>query len=1093
MKKIYLILVVLLAAIGVFAQQEAVMLTGKVTSATNGETLMGVSVAELDDNNRVINGTITDLDGNYVLRLKSAKNKIKFSYIGFIPQTFSNNDKKRLDVKLKEESRMLTETVVIGKRTTNDGSFNIPTRELSMAIQKVDAKEFEGLSVASVDDALQGKVSGLDIVGNSGAPGSGATMRIRGTSSITGNANPLIVVNGIPFDGDVTSGFDFATANEEQYANLLNVSVDDIQEIVVLKDAASTSTWGSKGANGVLMITTKKGAKGKTRVQYTYRFTQAFQPEGMKMLNGDDYTMLIKQELFNRTLGANESRLSLDELNYNPSFSEYENYNNNTNWIDAVTQVGYTNEHNISIAGGGDRAKFRLSGGYYNQTGTNIGQELTRFSTRSQLDYQVSDRLRFSSEFSFTYTNNNRNYDNLLDIAYKKMPNLSIYSQDENGNNSNSFYNILSTSSLDNSQKKLMNPVALGKLAYNKELGYRILPTFRLLYDIFDPDVLYLRYNAYVSFDINNVEQNSFLPYSVNSYDWSNSNVNRAEGMNTERVAVLTENELTWQLPQNKTHQLMANIKLNTISSFASSQAITSYGFPGTEINDPSATGYLESTSSGTTKSRSIGLTSRIHYALLNKYIVDVSYRLDGSTRFGKNYRYGSFPGVGVKWIVSDEAFMKPTEKWLSMLAFRPSWGMAGNQPGAEYLHFSKYVVDKYGYLGGTSIRPDNLQLTDLRWETVSSTNLGTDVELFDSRLNLTLDWYHKRTNDLLFPNLSISPTSGYSTLLYKNVGIMDNDGWEINFDIKSVIKKGKFNLDLNLNISNYYNRIVDLNDDVQNQYNDKAASIGNGVYLTRLQEGNSFGSIYGFRYLGVYQYSEYKAGSQENAPVARDANDNVLLDYNGNPKPMYYNYKSTKYQFKGGDVQYEDVNHDGSIDQYDVVYLGNSNPKFSGGFGFNMRYADFSLRTFFTYRVGSKIINMARMNAENMYTFNNQTVTTNWRWRKEGDVTSVPRAVYNQGYNWLASDRYVEDGSFVRLKYLQLNYRVPEKVIKKFGLNQLLVYSNLNNLFCLTPYSGVDPEISYGRFGYGIPGVSIDNSRTPRSIDWNMGVTVTF
>jgi len=1083
----------LLAVVLVNAQNDATLLSGRVTSDLNGETLLGVSVAEVDANNRVVSGTITDFDGNYILRIKNPKNKIKFSYIGFTPEIVTYNNQKRLDIKLKDNTHDIAETVIVAKKTTNDGSFNINSREISMAMQKIDSKEFEGLSVASVDDALQGRVSGLDIVGNSGAPGSGMTMRIRGTSSITGNANPLIVVNGIPFDGDINSGFDFASANEEEYANLLNVNVDDIQDITVLKDAASTSIWGSKGANGVLMITTKKGAKGKTKVQYSYRFTQAFQPKGMEMLNGDDYTMLMKQMLFNKPIADNEPRTNKEEFNYNPSFSEYENFNNNTDWIAAVTQTGYTNDHYLTISGGGDRAKFRISGGYYNQSGTNIGQNLTRLSTRSQLDYQVSDRLKFTSEFSFTHTDNNKNYDDLLDIAYKKMPNVSIYAQDANGNNTDVFYNILNTSSLDNSQKNLMNPVALGTLAYERELSYRILPTFRLQYDILDPDKTYLRYNAYVSLDLNNVESNNFLPYNVNNYDYNNSNVNRAEGLNTEKLTVMTENNITWQLPKNDINQLMLYAALQTSSGFATSQSYVSYGLPDTKLTDPTAAGYLESEASGTTKSRSLGLIGRAHYAFHEKYILDLSYRLDGSTRFGKNNRYGSFPGIGAKWIISDEPFMKPLTKYISMLAFRPSWGVSGNQPGAEYLHISKYVADKFGYLGGTSIHPDNLQLTDLRWETVTATNLGSDVELFGGKVNLVFDWYHKRTDDLLFSNLAISPTSGYTSILYKNVGVMDNDGWEINLDFKNLVKEGKFSLDFNFNISNYYNRIVDLDDNVQSQYNDKANTIGNGVYLTRLQEGNSFGSIYGFHYLGVYQYSNYIAGEQESAPVARDAQDNVLLDYNGNPKPMYYNYKSTKYQFKGGDAMYEDVNHDGSIDEYDVVYLGNSNPKFSGGFGINLRYGAFSLRSLFTFRVGSKIINMARMNAENMYTFNNQTVSTNWRWRKEGDNTVVPRAVYNEGYNWLGSDRYVEDGSFMRLKYLQLNYTVPAKFVKKLNLTQLILYSNFNNLFCLSNYSGVDPEISYGKFGSGIPGVSVDNSRTPRSIDWNFGVTVGF
>jgi len=1093
MKKIILIYILLLAVLQLYSQNEATVLTGRITSATNGETLMGVSIAEMDQNNRVVNITISDFDGNYILKIKNPKNKLKISYIGFEAQVFAGITKKRIDVKMNENSQMLSEAVVVAKRTTNDGSFNIATREISMAMQKIDAKDFEGLSVASVDDALQGRVSGLDIVGNSGAPGSGMTMRIRGTSSITGNASPLIVVNGIPFDGDVNSGFDFSSANEEQYANLLNVNVDDIQEIVVLKDAASTSIWGSKGANGVLMITTKKGLKGKTKVQYSYRFTQAYQPNGMKMLSGDDYTMLMKQEYFNRTISDTENRELVEEFNYNPSFSEYENFNNNTDWISAVNQIGNTHDHYITISGGGDRARFRISGGYYDQTGTNIGQELTRLSTRSQLDYQVSDRLRFTSEFSYTFTDNLRNYDNLLDIAYKKMPNVGIFGQDANGNNTEAFYNIRSDSRLNASQKNLMNPVALGTLAFDRELGYRILPTFRIMYDIFNPEKTFLRYNAYISFDVNNIIRNNFLPNNVNTYAWSNSNVNRAEGTNTEKLTVMTENNITWQLPRNDKHQLMLYGAVQTSSGSANYQSFTTYGLPDMQITDPTALGYLEAESSGTSKSRSIGLISRAHYSFLDRYIVDLSYRLDGSTRFGKNNRYGSFPGVGAKWIVSDETFMKPTSNVISMLAFRPSWGVSGNQPGAEYLHFSKYVADKAGYLGLTSIHPDNLQLTDLRWETVTSTNLGTDIELFKGKINLVLDWYHKRTDDLLFSNLAISPTSGYSNILYKNVGVMDNDGWEVNVDFKEIVKQGKFTMDFNFNISNYYNRIVEMDDAVQNQYNDNANTIGNGVYLTRMQEGNSFGSIYGFRYLGVYQYSDFIEGSQDNAPVARDAGNNVMLDYEGNPKPMYFKYKSTKYAFKGGDAIYEDVNHDGSIDEFDVVYLGNSNPKFSGGFGINLRYAAFTLRSLFTFRYGSKIINMARMNAENMYTYNNQTVSTNWRWRKEGDETDVPRAVYQEGYNWLGSDRYVEDGSFMRLKYLQLNYTVPSKLIKQLGLSQLKLYSNFNNIFCLTPYSGVDPEISYGRFGAGIPGVSVDNSRTPRSIDWNFGVTVGF
>ena len=319
----------------------------------------------------------------------------------------------------------------------------------------------------------------------------------------------------------------------------------------------------------------------------------------------------------------------------------------------------------------------------------------------------------------------------------------------------------------------------------------------------------------------------------------------------------------------------------------------------------------------------------------------------------------------------------------------------------------------------------------------------------------------------------------------------MDNNGWEYDMSFNKIIEKGKFSLDFNFNLANSRNNIVKLDDAVMNQYNDRANTIGNGVYLTRLQEGNPIGSIYGFRYKGVYQYSYNKYDPEQgitNCPVARDEQGNVMADYDGNPRKMYYLYNSTKYQFQGGDAIYEDVNHDGSIDEYDVVYLGSSNPKLTGGFGLTVRYASFSLTAFCNFRYGNKIINLARMNAENMYNGYNQCTTVNWRWRKEGDLTDVPRAVYMQGYNWLGSDRYVEDGSFLRMKYVTARYSVPSKNLKWLGLSQMSFYLTIKNLFCLTKYSGADPEINSSDFG-----VCKDYSATPISKDWTAGITISF
>ncbi|HKJ42477.1 MAG TPA: SusC/RagA family TonB-linked outer membrane protein [Sunxiuqinia sp.] len=1062
------------------------VIQGTVTSSTDGETLVGVNVVEVDSQKRIFSATTTDINGHYVIKVKNASNRLVFSFIGFKTQPQDIGNKSTINVVMKEETQQINAVEVKAQKAVNDGTYSIPKREISTAVQTIDTKQFEGIQVTSIDDALQGKVAGFDIVANSGDLGSGTAMRIRGTTSINAGTQPLIVVNGIPYETQVDPNFDFATANTEQFANMLSINPDDIEEITVLKDAASTAIWGSKGANGVLVIKTKKGAKGPTRVQYSYRLTGAVQPRGLNMLNGDDYTMLMKQEYFNPQ--QSENAANVREFLYDPSFSEYQNFNNNTDWVKAVTQVGLKNDHYITVSGGGARARFRVSGGFLNQTGTVIGQKMSRYSSRAYLDYSVSKRIRFISEFSFTYTDNQRNYENLLGIAYRKMPNVSIYQQDLQGNNTDSYYNISRSSNLNGAQRDLKNPVALANLAKNDLKNYRILPTFRLQYDLLNPDVQMLRYNMYVSFDVNNNEVSKFLPKEVSNTPWNDGAANHAESSGSESMTVRADNNITWR-PKiyNPDHSLLVYGSIQITTGNNSNQGITTTNLPSDKITSATVDGYLDGIWTGRSSYRSNAIMARAHYTYKNRYILDATVRRDGSTKFGNNNKYGTFPGFSAKWIISDEPFMDGTKKWLSMLAIRPSWGLSGNQPRYEYLYFSRYSPYS-SYIDMPATRPTSLQLSDLKWETTTSFNYGLDLGLLDDRFVFDINFYNKRTKDLLFNDLKIPSLSGYSNVPTQNVGTMDNDGWELNFYTHDAIKAGNFRIDFNFNMSNYVNTIVKLRDDVLANYNGEY-DYNNGTYLSRIQEGNSFGSIYGFKYKGVYQYNKYIPGKQENAPVARDENGDVISDADGKPLPMYFAYgKSNEYQFRGGDAMYEDINHDGSIDELDIVYLGNSNPKMNGGFGTTIHYKNFSMNAFFNFRYGNKIVNAARMDAENMYGLNNQSVAVNWRWRKDGDVTDMPRALYSYGYNWLGSDRYVEDGSFLRLKYLQFNYSMPRAKLKKLNLKQLSFYLTINNLFVLTKYTGVDPEVGYGNLG-----VSKDGSKTPRSKDCTLGITVAF
>lgn len=427
-----------------YAQSGGVIVTGKVYADDEPDGFIGATVVEQDKNGRIYSSALTDFNGNFSLKVKDPSHSLNFSFVGYKRKTLPIGAQRKFDVKLETQNVLKEVQVKASKLVTGGGALAIPEREYSGAMQKFNTKAIEGVSVPSIDDALQGRIAGLDIVANSGDLGSGTVMRIRGITSINSNSQPLILLNGIPFESNIDDSFDFASADQEEFASLLCISPDDIEEITVLKDGAAAAIWGSRGANGVIDIRTKKGATGPTRVSYSYRFSGYTQPKGTELLNGDDYTMLMKQAYFNRAQqDCNIPEFSYDRSQFISAYGtaqDFENFNNNTDWVDEVIKHGFTHDHNLSVSGGGDKAKFRASFGYYNQTGTIIGQEMTRFSNRMNLDYNVSSRMMFSAEFAITYTDNDKNYtddpygeDNLLNIARKRMPNASVFRQDANG------------------------------------------------------------------------------------------------------------------------------------------------------------------------------------------------------------------------------------------------------------------------------------------------------------------------------------------------------------------------------------------------------------------------------------------------------------------------------------------------------------------------------------------------------------------------------------------------------------------------------------------------------------------------------------
>ena len=1079
-----------------FAQNAGDIISGTVTDVYG--PVMMANVVELDASNRIVASAVTDMNGNFSFKLKNPKDKLRVTYVGYKTVTLPFN-KTKYQIKM-EDATQIQEVVVTAKRRAQGSGLAIPEKEISTARQSIDMKEFSGLSFTTVDEALQGRIAGLDIVANSGNLGSGTSMRLRGVSSINGNQEPLIVVDGNVWETGNTKDFDFTSANDEKFAELLNVNPEDIENISVLKDAAATAIWGSQGANGVIEIKTKRGVRGKTRVTYSFRLTGTYQPQGMKLLNGDEYTMMLKEEYFNPHLQASASA-NIDEINYRSGgeFSEYQMYNNNTDWVDAVKQVGWRQNHYVALSGGGEKAHFRIAAGYDHETGSIIKQQLDRFTTRVALDYFVSDRIKIATNVALTYTDNQKNYADLLSVAYRRMPNLSIYEEDRNGNSLGEYYSMLPTSNevFKDNQFKDYNPIALAYLAQNEETSYNIEPEFKLNYELLgiDDEKSRLTYEGKIVFNIFNRYNDMFRPVELSTDGWTSSDANLATNNAYKSLGVTTTHTLTY-VPQfrNKDHSLMMMLRGQLVKGTNTTQNTSEYGLPSGTIRSASAPGIISTFSSSPGQWRSLYFTYSAHYAYKGRYVVDFSVRRDGSTKFGPDERWGNFPALSGKWIVSDEPWFRKGLPFVSMLAARVGWGIVGNQPGGEGLFYSKYESGK-GYIGNGSAYQKNIQLKKLKWEQKETINLGVDFGFWNDLINGNVEVYRQKTTDLLMANRALPSSSGFASMAYQNVGAMENVGWEFNLNGNRIIKAGKFSVDFNITFANNRNKLTEMDETVLASLNsdfDKK----NGSYLSRVELNRPLGGIYGFRYKGVYQYSKYSETeipgvSGPNAPVARDKDGNVILDNYGRTKPVRFCYtgvEEDEKEFKGGDAIYEDVNHDGQINELDIVYLGSSLPKFTGGFGFKLHFGRLTWNNQFNFRYGNKIINKARMNAENMYSNNNQSRAVLWRWRVEGDDAPIPRALYNYGYNWLGSDRFVEDGSFIRLNYTQISYAMPPKVLKKLGLHQLSVYVSANNLFVLTKYSGADPEVGYG--GYG---VVTDNAQTPRAKSFTGGVTISF
>jgi len=1061
---------------------------GKVTDSKDKQTIIGASVVEVDKDRRTVNGVSTDIDGNYVLRISNPNNKIMVSFIGYNTQReISINGRTIINIQLVPSTNNLDDVTVVARRKTNNGTgMNVDDRDRTTAVATIDAKVLEEMQAGSIDQALQGRLSGVDIAATSGDPGAGMSIKIRGTSSLNGATEPLIVVDGMPYETSVPEGFNFATADDQGYAQLLNIAPSDIKDISVLKDAAATALWGSRGSNGVLIINTKRGSIGKPQISYTFKGSLSQQPSAIPMLTGDQYSMLIPEEFMNRN-GVPLNTQTVKEFQYDPQdLYWYKNYSNNTDWISAVSRTGNLQDHNISISGGGEKARYFASLGYFGQQGTTIGTDLSRITTRINLDYNVSNRLRFRTDIAYTHVLNNQLYSNVRDVAYSKMPNMGIMEYNDYGLLTPNYFspasNIQGYFYFDdkNAIKGTYNPVAMAMAATNRSLGDRIIPHFNLQYDIVK-DLLMATTD--VVFDINTQKTSTFLPQIATGRPFTEITVNRATDLDYDVFNVGTKTNLLFTPHLNDKHKLQALMSFQTADNRYVNQNVMNANTASSLFQDPSIPGRTQNDQiklgSVQTQYRTVAGLVNANYGFLDRYFISGSLRLDGNSRFGENNRFGLFPSLSTRYRISGERFMQRF-KFIDDLSFRFSYAQSGNAPKKDYTFYNTYGNFDWSYMGISGVYTQNMELTNLKWETVHGVNYGLSFALFNSRVVGDAEIYRNRTKDLFLPGLRLATYTGFDAV-DMNIGTMDNQGWEFNINTQ-VVKSKKWRVDFSFNIAQNQNMIREISPLYPTE--NKAKINENGKFKQFLQVNNPFGSFYGFKFQGVYKDRE--------ETVATDKNGAPILNPNGDKVYMRFNYPATDYIFQPGDAKYEDINHDGTIDYKDIVYLGNSNPKFTGGFGPSITFnGNIKLSAFFSYRTGYQLINGTKMNTTNMYGYGNQSTAVLRRWRNEGDVTDVPRALYGSGYNWLGSSRYVEDGSYLKWRTVTLRYDFDKQFLKRVKLNALSIYGTGENLITFTKYLGQDPEV--GTKITDAFSIAIDNSMTPPPKVITIGISTRF
>jgi TonB-linked SusC/RagA family outer membrane protein len=994
-----LFLIFLATPVFMVAQNGKIKLSGKVLDETN-HPLPGATVLLKKSSLSVI----TDSNGIFDFLVSEENAVLLVSYMGYKPKEIKAQGNVFLDIKLELESTSLNNVVVIGYG-------QVKSKDLTGSISTIKLADLSKQPVANIGDAIQGRAAGVQVI-TSGKPGDNPTFRIRGTGTI-GNNDPLIVVDGMPLNG-----------------GLNQVNMNDVESLQVLKDASSTAIYGSRGANGVVIITTKRGTVGKSSLSFDFTSGVSEATDVLQVLNASQFASLHNDILNNAGLTPN------------PNFQNPESLGFGTDWVDTFFRSGIQNNYTLSYSTGNEKSKLYTSLNIFDQKGIIINTDYKRYIFQFNSDTKISDDLKFGSNLKLNHDLKSQGEYNIQN-ALLSLPTQPIYRED--GDFSGPIGQPIYSGDLD-------NPIGKATIVDNAIKGYNIQG------NLFG-ELTFLKnfkFKTLAGVEANFWKNRTWAP----SYSWDNKvsqNAYLAESSN-QSITLLWDNTLTYQ--KRFDNGISVNGVLGTSAQENKFEYISGsiQDFP-SESTQTLNNGINQTTLHGSGSEWAIFSTfARGNFDYKSKYYATATVRRDGSSRFGEGNKYGIFPSGSVAWRISNEEFFK--SKSINDLKLRLGYGITGNQEIGNYSFSSNYNTYLYNFNGTyvSAAIPTVLPNSNVKWEAQEQFNVGVDASFFDERVNLTLDAYIKNTNDMLVPQ-SVPVTSGYSDIYvpYINAGKIQNKGVELVINTKN-IQKGRVSWTSDFVFSMNRNKVIDLNGDAPLI----TGGLGLNYNVSRIQEGYPVNVFYGFVQDGIFQ--------------TQSEINNHAVQVQGT---------SASNSTSPGDVRFKDLNNDGLITDADRTFIGNPNPDFAASLNNTITYGNFSLNVYLQGVYGNDVFNANRLYTEAMSITTNQSVSVLDRWTAPGTSNTMPRAVYGDpNNNNRASSRYIEDGSYLRIKNVTLTYNLPEILFGKVIFDYAKVYMSGQNLFTFSNYSGFDPEVSTN---------GIDNNLYPLTRTISLGFNVGF